>query len=85
MAKDHSAELRQVLAELKVIQLRIKRQIISVQKALRSVSSSRSKPSTRSKRTAQTKSPLKRTRSKAVGFVRDRQLLAKKLSKKPKN
>lgn len=85
MAKDPSvASLKRVLTELKAIQLRINRQIAFIQKALRPISSSRSKSAVRVKRTSQTSTLPKRTRSRAVGFVRDRQILSKKLSKKPR-
>ena len=81
MATDHTVTLRRVLVELKALRLRVDRQIAAVQKALRPVSSGRSRPAKRAQAVSQPTAG-KKTRRRAVGFTRDRQPLATRLSRK---
>ena len=82
MATDHAVTLRRVLAELKALRLRIDRQIASVQKALRRLSGGRSRPAKRARTVSSQRPTRKKTEKRAVGFTRDRQALARRLSRK---
>ena len=83
MATDHAATLRRVLVELKVLRLRIDRQIAAVQRALRPASGAGSRPDERA-RTVSQRTGGKKTGRRAVGFTRDRQALATRLRKTSK-
>ena len=84
MATDPAVTLRQVLVELKALRVRIARQIAAVQRALRTSGGSRlpRRAATRTKPAGKAKTPRKGTRSRPVGFSRDRQALAARLARK---